>query len=95
MTPDINPVVGRIDRLALREVWAHEALDFTTWLEQNIDALNEVLDFEIENVEREQSAGAFSVDLVGVDSAGRRIVIENQLERSDHDHWNSPAFSDV
>ncbi len=37
--------IGKITRIPLRDVWAHEALGFTTWLEQNLEALNEVLDF--------------------------------------------------
>jgi hypothetical protein len=70
----------------LREVWPHEALDFTPWLERNPDALGEVLDLSIENIERERSAGDFSVDLVAEDQVGGLVVIENQLEKSDHDH---------
>ena len=35
--------IGKLTRVALREVWKHEAHDFTTWLEENIDLLNEVL----------------------------------------------------
>jgi uncharacterized protein DUF4268 len=31
-------------------------------------------------------AGAFNVDLVAEDESGRTVVIENQLERSNHDH---------
>jgi hypothetical protein len=79
-------MIGRLERVALREVWAHEALDFTQWLELNIDVLNDALDLEIVNVDREQSAGKFSIDLVAEDIHGRQFVIENQLERSDHDH---------
>lgn len=86
MTDPASDSIGRIVRRPLREVWRHEARDFTTWLENNVEVLNEVLDFELESVEREQAAGAFSVDLVGTDSQHRRIVIENQLEKSDHDH---------
>jgi hypothetical protein len=78
--------IAKIERLPLRRVWPHEALDFTTWLEQNVDVLNEELGFVISNVERERAAGSFSVDLVGEDEAGNAVVIENQLERSDHDH---------
>jgi Domain of unknown function (DUF4268) len=78
--------VGRIERVALREVWPHEALDFTPWLERNPDALGEVLDFNLDNVERERATGDFSVDLVAEDQSGDTVVIENQLERSDHDH---------
>ena len=35
--------IGKIERVPLREVWRHEAYNLTTWLEQNIDVLNEVL----------------------------------------------------
>lgn len=78
--------IGRLVRVPLREVWKHEALDFTAWLRDNIDVLNDVIDTTVVNVEREQSAGTFSVDLVGEDDAGNPVVIENQLEKSDHDH---------
>ena len=37
-------------------------------------------------MQREKEAGAFSVDLVGEDASGRVVVIENQLEKSNHDH---------
>jgi hypothetical protein len=67
-------------------VWRHEARDFTTWLENNIDVLNDTLDLSLVSVEREQSAGTFSVDLVGEDESGHIVIIENQLEKSDHDH---------
>jgi hypothetical protein len=78
--------IGRLSRVPLREVWAHEALDFTPWLERNPGELGDVVDLPLENIERERSAGNFSVDLVGEDSSGEVVVIENQLERSDHDH---------
>ena len=78
--------IGRVQRIGLREVWSHEAHDFTTWLEENIDVLVEATGLELSSVEREQSAGAFSVDLIAEDGDGRPVVIENQLEKSDHDH---------
>ena len=79
-------MIGKIKRVALREVWKHEALDFTQWLQDNIDVLNEVLDIELSNPEREQSAGAFNVDIIAEDDSGDPVVIENQLEKSDHNH---------
>ena len=79
-------MVGRLQRVPLREVWKNEAYDFTPWLQQNIDVLNDVLDLTLSNAEREQSAGTFSVDVVAEDQAGNLAVIENQLEKSDHDH---------
>ena len=79
-------MIGKIRRVPLREVWRHEAHDFTSWLVSNIDVLNDALDLGLDNAEREQAAGSFSVDLIAEDAAGNTVVIENQLERSDHDH---------
>lgn len=79
-------MVGRVERVPLREIWRHEAYDFTTWLSQNIEVLNEVIDFEIQNIETEKSTGTFSVDIIGEDPSGNMVIIENQLEKSDHDH---------
>jgi hypothetical protein len=79
-------VIAKIERVPLREVWVHEAHDLTRWLEENPDVLNDVLGVSLASVERERAAGAFSVDLVAEDDSGRTVVIENQLERSNHDH---------
>lgn len=79
-------MIGKLSRLPLSEVWKHEALDFTPWLEENIDVLNDALDLSLDIVSREQSAGNFSVDLVAKDNGGNIVIIENQLGRSDHDH---------
>ena len=78
-------MIKKITRIPLREVWKHEALDFTKWLEENIDVLNDVLGLSLDNAESEQRAGSFSVDIVAEEN-GRIVVIENQLEKSDHDH---------
>ena len=69
----------------LRKVWKHEALNFTTWLAENIDVLNDATGLQLVGVEREKSAGSFNVDIVG-ETDGGRVVVENQLEKSDHDH---------
>lgn len=79
-------MIGKIIRRPLREVWKHEALDFTTWLVENIDVLSEALDLPLQEAKREQAAGNFSVDLVAEDDRGNTVVIENQLEKSNHDH---------
>ncbi len=78
--------IGSLQRVPLREVWSHEAQDFTPWLEENIDELNNAIDLSLSVVEREQAAGDFSVDLVAEDESGNPVIIENQLERSNHDH---------
>ena len=79
-------MIGRIKRVPLREVWKHEALDFTTWLTENIDLLNEILDLNLSSAESEKNAGAFNVDITAEDTDGNPVIIENQLEKSDHDH---------
>ncbi len=78
--------VRRLQRVPLREVWEREASDFTQWLEANIDVLNDVLDINLINAEREKSAGDFSIDLVAEDEENNIVIIENQLEKSDHKH---------
>jgi hypothetical protein len=79
-------MIGKITRVPLREVWKHEALDFTTWIEENIDVINDILNLNLANPERERAAGRFSVDLVAEDDKGNPVIIENQLEKSNHDH---------
>ena len=79
-------MIGSLRRVALREVWPHEAQDFTPWLAENIDVLNNAIDLSLSVIEREQAAGDFSVDLVAEDESGNPVIIENQLEQSDHDH---------
>ena len=79
-------MIGRLQRVGLREVWDHEARDFTPWLEDNIDVLNDVIDLSLSIVAREQEAGDFSVDLVAEDESGNSVIIENQFGQSDHDH---------
>jgi hypothetical protein len=78
--------IGKLQRVPLREVWKHEAYDFTQWLQQNLDVLNTALGMNLVNAEREQAAGSFSIDLVAEDDGGGTVVIENQLEKSNHDH---------
>jgi len=79
-------MIDKISRVRLRDIWKHEATDFTVWLVDNIELLNEVVGFELSNAEREQSTGNFSVDIKAEDELGNTVIIENQLEKSDHDH---------
>ena len=80
--------LGRLHRVDdLKSVWTHEAKDFTPWLQNNIDLLSEALGLDIQLIEREVSVGSFFVDLLGEETgSGRPVVIENQLDPSDHRH---------
>ncbi|MDR0498769.1 MAG: hypothetical protein LBH03_03405 [Holophagales bacterium] len=73
----------------LREIWKHEALDFSKWLSQedNLSALSDAIGIDIVLHERESSIGSFSVDIFAFEeSSNRKIIIENQLTDTDHDH---------
>lgn len=78
--------LSKIEKMELRDIWKHESYGFTKWLQDNIDVLSDALGITLSNPEREKSAGKFSVDLVAEDEAGNPVIIENQLDKSDHDH---------
>jgi len=79
-------MIEKITRVNLRDIWKHEASDFTVWLCDNIEVLNEAVGMELSNAEREQSTGNFNVDVKAEDEAGNTVIIENQLGKSDHGH---------
>ena len=71
----------------LREAWSSEAGDFTPWLSDNLPRLSRVLGIAIEPDDSEVSVDGFSADVLAVFPAnGSRVVIENQLENTDHNH---------
>lgn len=84
---DSNPLISRLEAVELREVWQHEAHHFTPWLLNNADTLAEALGMDLELEQAEHSVGDFSLDLIGTDlSTGDRVIIENQLADTDHNH---------
>lgn len=78
--------IGKLEKVELREVWKNEATNFTVWIEQNIEHLSDFLGFKIEIIEREKQVGSFSIDLFAESENGEKIIIENQLEKTDHTH---------
>ncbi len=73
----------------MRDVWVHQALDFTSWLAQmeNLDLLGQEVGVDIKLDHPEASVGRFNVDILAEEeNSGRKIIIENQLEDTDHDH---------
>lgn len=81
--------LGILKSVPLRSIWEHEALDFTRWLakDENISLLADELDIDIENIKPEESAGRYSVDILADEvNTKRKVIIENQLETTDHKH---------
>lgn len=80
---------GKLEKVELRELWNGEASDFTPWLsqEENIAELGEAIGIELEVQEQEQRVGLFRADILCKDVVTDHFVlIENQLERTDHTH---------
>lgn len=77
--------LGRIEEVDLRQIWPGEAADFTPWLAEHLDLLGEALHLDLTLVEAEGEVGPFAVDIVA-DSDSGLVVIENQLEQTDHSH---------
>ena len=82
--------LGKLEMGELRECWPHEEKDFTPWLAENIDELARAIGVDtIEVVATEQDVGKYFADIVGRINNGQEsidVVIENQLEKSDHGH---------
>ncbi|HXV83931.1 MAG TPA: DUF4268 domain-containing protein [Candidatus Binatia bacterium] len=82
-------ILGRLEKVKLREVWASEAGDFTPWLgsTENLKLLGETLGIGLECEAQEKEVGPFRADILCKDTAtGNWVLIENQLERTDHTH---------
>lgn len=81
--------LGKLERVPLRDYWLHEAHNFTPWLgeDANLKLLAETIGLgELEVLEEEHPVGDFRADILAKDSEGKYVVIENQLEESDHKH---------
>jgi hypothetical protein len=81
--------LGRLKEVSLREAWESEASDFTPWLakEENLRLLGETIGIELELESQEKGVGPFRADLLCKDpSDGSWVLIENQLEKTNHTH---------
>jgi hypothetical protein len=78
--------VSILEKVPLRQAFPKENENFTAWLEENIGVLAKNIGLTLTVLEREKSVGTFKVDLFCEDDERTYVVIENQLEKSDHDH---------
>lgn len=78
---------GRLRDIPLRSAWMNEARDFTPWLAGNIDHLGDAIGISLELVAKEAAVGPYSADILARNAIdGTVVLIENQLEDSDHGH---------
>ena len=79
--------LAKIERVDLRDAWPNEARDFTPWLAENISELGEALGMDLELQQTEAAVGGYSLDVLATDlNWNRPVIIENQLESTNHDH---------
>ena len=80
--------LGTLESVRVREIWPLEDQDFTPWLAENLHTLEPALKFQLEFIRREDTSGPGRVDILAREvKSGRLVVIENQLEWSDNDHF--------
>lgn len=78
--------LAKVERVSARDVWTNETSDFTPWVRDHIEELSDVLGLNLSEPKVEQSTGNFWVDIIAQNDTGGTVVIENQLEKSNHDH---------
>ena len=81
--------LGKLTKVDLRKVWAHEARDFSAWLakDENLASLGEAIGIDISLIGTEVDVGRYRIDILANDlNTDHKVVIENQLEPTNHDH---------
>lgn len=81
--------LGQLTEVDIRKVWNHEQYDFSKWLsdEDNIQILGNTLNLSLTDVETEKFVGNYRCDILCKDEiTGKAVLIENQLEPTNHDH---------
>jgi hypothetical protein len=87
---EIKSPVAKLERVPLREIWGDEARNFTPWLatDEALSLLSKVIGRELELIDTEVAVGPYSADILAK-AAGQddyKVIIENQLGKTDHDH---------
>lgn len=80
--------IGKLKPVPIREIWPHESRDFTQWLAKNVNYLcDEIeLDLSVLAVEKKLDDSRYTIDILAQDDDGRDVIIENQIEESNHKH---------
>ncbi len=81
--------LGKLKEIDIRKVWMHEQYDFSKWLstDENIKELGDTLNLSLIDIETEKFVGSYRCDIICKDElSGKTVLIENQLEKTNHDH---------
>lgn len=81
--------LGKLTQVNVRDLWKHEQYDFSEWIakDENIEILNDVIGLTLTDINKEVFVGSYRCDLLAKDeTTGIKVIIENQLEATDHDH---------
>ena len=80
--------LDKLIKVPLREQWKSEPKDFTKWLseKENLDLLGDTIGIPLKTDQTEASIGSFNADILAKDDDGNFVIIENQLEMTDHTH---------
>lgn len=81
--------LGKLQEIDIRKVWQHEQYYFSKWLAnpENIQELGDTLNLSLTDVETEKFVGNYRCDILCKDElTGKIVLIENQLESTNHDH---------
>ncbi|OPX23065.1 MAG: hypothetical protein B1H03_02715 [Planctomycetales bacterium 4484_113] len=78
--------MGTIEFHRITDLFDSES-EFTAWLADHLDELGKQVGLDIERISVEEPVGSFRCDIYGRERrTNRKVVIENQLYRSDHSH---------
>lgn len=86
----MTQLLEKLEKVDIRRIWGHEALSFTPWLAapENLAQLGDALgiEFDEDDIRQGVGVGDFSADILTSDLSGRKVIIENQLEKTDYDY---------
>ena len=83
--PDVP--ISRLTDVPLRTAWPNEASNFTPWLAENIQHLGDAVGIPLEITGTEVLVDNFAADILARNPTdGTSVLIENQLETTDHKH---------
>lgn len=69
-------MIGRLKKVPVSEMYESGGSNFTAWLQQNIDVLNEAAGIELSGVQDEGTSSA--AEIVARDPSGGAVVIQNE-----------------